>query len=380
MALPLPRFEAGGWKHWPDNEDYSLQFLRVLGSAQEGSSTISECFLAASRIIPGDDESWHRAWKAVADLNRERGDFALAAGNTHSARSNWLRASNYYRTSEVFLKLDDARRGAVLDRMRACSHLFVTHLTPRGEAVRIPCFEGGFIDAYFLRAPAADARAPVVICVGGPGHFKDEYLHTLLRQAHARGLSLLLVDLPGQGAAPRSRGLVRYEIETAVSCCVDYLAARGDVDDRRIAIFGNSLGAAFASRAASLDDRFAAAVCDAGIWDLHERVSTATWMSGDVGKDAIAEEIRRLQRHGGVTNIKCPTLMTFGEHDWFDIGHASDLCDVLREAGADVTLKVFTAAETAASHAQIDNPTIGNEFIFDWISARLAAVAAPADA
>ncbi len=40
-----PRFEAGGWMHWPDNEDYSLQFMRVLGSAQEGSSTISECFL-----------------------------------------------------------------------------------------------------------------------------------------------------------------------------------------------------------------------------------------------------------------------------------------------------------------------------------------------
>ena len=50
---------------WPDNEDYSLQFMRVLGSAQEGGSTVSECFLAASRIVPGDDESW---------------DFGLSAG------------------------------------------------------------------------------------------------------------------------------------------------------------------------------------------------------------------------------------------------------------------------------------------------------------
>ncbi len=362
--------------HWPDNEDYSLQFMRVLGSAQEGSSTISECFLTASRIATGDDESWYREWTAIADANKERGDRARAAGNIRSACSNWLRASNYYRTSEVFLKLDDRRRAAVLEKMRACSHLFVIHQSPEGERVRIPCFEGSFVEAYFLRVPGAEPRTPVVVCVGGQGHFKDGHLHTLLRQAHARGLSLLLVDLPGQGTSPKNKVSVRYEVETAISCCVDYLIARGDVDERRIAIFGDGLGAAFASRAANLDDRFAASVSDAGIWDMHERVSAMTWMSGNNAKDAIGAEIRRMQRHGGLTKIGCPTLVTFGERDWLDIGHATEMCNVLRDAGADVTLKVFSAAETAASHAQTDNPTIGNEFIFDWIAGRLDTVQA----
>ena len=125
--LSPPRFEPGGWMQWPDNEDYSLQFMRVLGSAQEGGSTVSECFLAASRIVPGDDESWYRAWTTVADSNRARGDVALGAGHLHSALSNWLRASNYYRTSEIFLKLDDSRRADALERMRACSSLVVSH-------------------------------------------------------------------------------------------------------------------------------------------------------------------------------------------------------------------------------------------------------------
>lgn len=375
-----PRFEPGGWTHWPDNEDYSLQFKRVLGAAQEGGSTISECFLTASRIAAGDDESWHLAWKAVADANKERGDLARADGNLHSACSNWLRASNYYRTSEVFLKLDDIRRAAALQQMRTCSNLAVIHQPAGGELVRIPCFESGFVEAFFLPAPGADLRTPAVVCVGGPGHFKDEHLHTLLRQAHARGLSLLLADLPGQGAAPRIKGLVRYEVETAIGCCVDYLVARGDVDERRIAIFGDGLGAAFASRAAGLDDRFAAAVCDGGIWDMHERIVEDQWMSGDDGKDAIGDEIRRLQRHGGIASIKCPILMTFGEHDWLDIRHARSLRDALMEEGADVTLKVFSATETAAAHAQSDNPTIGREYVFDWISARLAIAAASAAA
>ncbi|MDH8112624.1 hypothetical protein QIG11_27545, partial [Klebsiella pneumoniae] len=72
---------------------------------------------------------------------------------------------------------------------------------------------------------------------------------------------------------------------------------------------------AYASRAAGLDDRFAAAVCDAGIWDMHQRVTAAQWMSGHDGGDAIGDEIRRMQRHGGITSIKCPILMTFGEFD-----------------------------------------------------------------
>lgn len=380
LDLSPPRFEPRGWIQWPDNEDYSLQFMRVLGSAQEGGSTVSECFLAASRILPGDDESWYRAWTTVADANKARGDVAFEAGHIHSALSNWLRASNYYRTSEVFLKLDDSRRADALERMRTCSYLVVSHQPSGGELVRIPCFDNGFVEAYFLRAPGASAKTPVVICVGGAGHFKDEHLHTLMRQAHARGLSLLLVDLPGQGAAPRIRGLVRYEIETAISCCVDYLIARGDIDEARIAIFGDGLGAAYASRAASLDERFAAAVCDAGIWDMHQNATATQWMSGHDRRDVIADEIHRLRRHGGLTSIKCPVLMTFGEHDWLDTRHAAALCEALKAGGADVALKVFAAAETAAAHGQSDNPTLGNEFVFDWIASRLVVVQASENA
>jgi dienelactone hydrolase len=360
---------------WPDNEDYSLQFMRVLGAAQEGGSTVSECFLTASRIVPGDDESWYRAWTAVADSNKARGDAALEAGHLHSALGNWLRASNYYRAAEVFLKLDDGRRADALERMRASSYLVVSHQPSGGELVRIPCFDDGFVEAYFLPAPGA-TKSPVVICVGGPGHFKDEHLHTLMRQARARGLSLLLADLPGQGAAPRIKGLVRYEIETAISCCVDYLIARGDIDEQRIAIFGDGLGAAYASRAAGLDDRFAAAVCDAGIWDMHQSVTATQWMSGHDGHDAIADEIGRLRRHGGLISIKCPILMIFGEHDWLDVRHAIALSAALRDEGADVTLRIFAATETAAAHGQSDNPTLGNEFVFDWIASRLAIVPA----
>ena len=32
-----------GWVHWPEREDLSLEFMRLLAAAQDGGSTVSEC-------------------------------------------------------------------------------------------------------------------------------------------------------------------------------------------------------------------------------------------------------------------------------------------------------------------------------------------------
>jgi dienelactone hydrolase len=368
----VPRYDPRGWMHWPDNEDYSYRFMQVLGTAQEGGSTISECFLAATRITSGDDESWHREWKKLADTCKSRGDLAARQGNTNTAQSNWLRASNYYRTAELFLNIDDRRRGHILEHMQICSHLYLSHLVPKGEIIQIPGTDDSLMQGYFLRAPGAAAQTPVVICIGGPDHLKEEHLYKMPRHAHARKLSLLLVDLPGQGVGPRGDNLVGpNDIETSISCWVDYLASRGDVDVERIAVFGDSLGASFASRAAGLDHRLSAAVCDGGIWDLYERAFLLKRISGDDNRDSIKDQVSKLWRHSIANRIRCPILVTLGECDWLETNYAAEFYNYLKEAGVDISLKIFLAAETAASHAQIDNPTIGNEFIFDWIAARL---------
>ena len=68
-----PHFEPYGWHHWPEHPWLAYQFRRGLGETQEGGGTVSECFQAASRMIPGDKESWHREWMRVADRNEARG-------------------------------------------------------------------------------------------------------------------------------------------------------------------------------------------------------------------------------------------------------------------------------------------------------------------
>jgi dienelactone hydrolase len=368
-----PFFDPRGWMQWPANEHYSFQFMRLLGAAQEGGSTVSECLLAASGIDPGCEESWYRQWKKAGDTNKARGDIALARGFISTASSNWLRAANYYRTAQAFMSASDKRQGSALTQMLTCSQLYLRHMTPAGEVVEVEWSDGKMLQGYFLPAPRRGARkAPVVMCIGAPDQYKEEHLYRMPRYAHERGLSLLLVDLPGQGIR-RSEQRVsgRYDIETAVSTWLDYLTERSEVDAGKIAVFGDGLGAPLATRAAGFDDRFAAAVCDAGIWDLHERAFLALRLPGGAAGGNFADDIDQLCRGSIARTVKCPILVALGEHDWLDASHVRRCCEVFAARGQDIDLKIFSASETAASHAQLDNPTIGNEFIFDWIADRL---------
>jgi dienelactone hydrolase len=372
LIKAAPARESRGWMQWPQSEDFSLQFMRVLGAAHDGGSTVSECFLAARGIDPRDEESWFREWKRIADINSKRAEIALRSGHAQTALSNWLRATNYYRTALVFLGSHDPRYAAGINDMQTCSQLYLRHAVGAGETVEIP-WSDGVLQGYFLPAAQQAGLAPVVVCIGGPDHFKEEYLHSLPRFAHRRGMSLLLVDLPGQDhRSPRDRILGRYDIETSISGWVDYLLTRDDIDPDRIAICGDGLGASFATRAASMDDRFAAAVCDAGIWDLNERAFALNRLSGNVGCDAPGG-IAGFFSSSIARTVRCPILVTVGEYGWLEPAHVRDCCEELRRNGVDIDLKIFSESETSAVPAQLDSSTIGNEFIFDWMSDRLAA-------
>ena len=64
-------FNARGWNYWPDNEDLSNELMRLLGAAQEGGSTISECLLTAGRIDPKDEDRWYREWIKTAGASKD---------------------------------------------------------------------------------------------------------------------------------------------------------------------------------------------------------------------------------------------------------------------------------------------------------------------
>ncbi|MGY2905612.1 alpha/beta hydrolase family protein [Bradyrhizobium sp. URHC0002] len=366
------RFGPGGWVQWPDNEEFSIEFMRLLGAAQEGGSMISECFLAASRIDPKDGgASWYREWMRMADLSNERANAAFTSGHMLTAQSNWLRAINYYQASAFGCDVPDKDREHALRNMRGCARRYIAHLTPAGEVVEIPWLEGHALEGYFLPAPAASHRTPVVVCMGDPGHRKEEYLFKVARYARARGMSLLAVDLFGSGAGAKFDEVIgRPDLELSVGCVMDYLTTRDDIDERRIAVLGDGAGSSFVARGVALDNRFAAVVCDGGIWDMHERAFLMNRLSPDgIGSGGFERSWLGRRFH-------CPVLITVGGEAWLESDVVTDLFERLKSHHPDISLKIFESSETAAAQGHCDNPTLANEFIFDWVADRLESISA----
>ena len=352
---------------WPEREDLSIEFTRLLGAAQEGGSTVAECCVAASRIDTADDHSWYREWKRVADVNYERGNAALDNGHLLTAKSNWLRAIGYYQSAAFPLDHHDEDYQAAIASMQRCAHDYLQHRSPCGEVVLIP-WPGGYpLEAYFLPAPATAGPAPAIISIGEPGQRKEEYLYKVARYACERGMSLLAVDLHGAGPDARFEEFSGgRHLETTIGHVMDYLVEREDVDRDRIAILADGWGSSLVACGIARDGRFAAAVCDGGLWDLHERaflIERAAQLKPDlIGRFALNRVAR---------NIKCPVLISAGERGWLKAERVLELYGHLKAEGRDVTLKIFGNSETAAMQGHADNPTVANEYIFDWVASRL---------
>jgi dienelactone hydrolase len=375
------RYEPYGWHHWPEHPWLSYQFRRSLGETQPGGGAVSECFQAASRMVPGDKESWYEEWLRVADRNRIRGDRAEAEGHVFTARACWLRATDYYRSAEFWLASDDPRR---LEAFTRCEEVFQKagrYFSPPIEKVQVPYEDGSHLDAYFVRSPSADAKSPVLIGFGGLDSFKEELLFMIGRGALERGISCLLVDGPGQGGTLRRQKIhTRFDYEVPVGRCIDYLETRDDVDTSRIAVSGSSLGGYYAARAGSYEHRLAAVISHGAIWDVNELwggrgeehglASHIKWVFGADTMDGALEKGRKFRLEGALENMRCPYLILHGGHDVLGVKQATRVYEYAQAHGVDVQMILVSEEETGAEHCQHDNPTLGMEYLGDWLAER----------
>ena len=374
-----PHYEPYGWHHWPEHPWMSYQFRRALGETQEGGGSISECFQAASRMTPGDNESWHAEWTRVGDSNRARGDEAASAGRIQTARNCWLRAADYYRSAEFWLASDDPRRLETFEKVEACSKAFLAHLTPPGEVVQVPYGNGAHLDAYFVPAPFRVERQPAVICFGGLDAYKDEMWFMAGRGFLQRGISVLMIDGPGQGGTLRRGGITsRHDYEAPVGRCIDYLEGRGDVDASRVAVCGGGIGGHFAARAACYEHRLAAALSHTAGWSLydtwrdadedHRLADSIKWVFGAASMKEAVEKLVPYTLEGHIGRMKCPYLIVHGGYDVLGVAQARKVYDAAKDAGINVTRRLVDEEETGADHCQHDNPTIGQEMLADWLA------------
>lgn len=375
----LPHYEPYGWHHWPEHPWLAYQFRRGLGETQEGGGTVSECFQAACRMIPGDLESWHREWLALGDRNFKRGGEEEKKGHVRTAMNCWLRAADYYRQAEFFLMPDDPRRLATFTKMEDSSHSFLKYLNPPGEILEIPYLDGKTLYAYFVRAPFAIEKQPCLISMGGLDSIKDEMWFMQAHGALQRGISVLMIDGPGQGGTLRRHKVpTRPDYEVPIGKCVDYLFTRNDVDPSRIAVCGSSLGGYYAARAGSMEHRLAACISHGAIWSIYELWKNADeshglahhikWVFGVKTMKEAAERAQAFTLEGVLEHMRCPYLILHGGYDVLGMSQATKTYEYAKAKGVNVTLRFVTPEETGAEHCQHDNPTIGQELMADWLA------------
>jgi len=137
-----------------------------------------------------------------------------------------------------------------------------------------------------------------------------------------RGIATLTFDGPGQGEAEYDAAICP-EYEGPVSAVIDYLETRSDINPKKIAVWGVSLGGYYAPRAASFDDRLQACISLTGPFNwnnIFDRIPSLTKEAFiHRSKCSSEEEARdfasRMDLSGCAQNIKCPLYIVGGALD-----------------------------------------------------------------
>jgi dienelactone hydrolase len=389
-----------------DNPEFDGQFLRALSYAPVGTQ-IGEAWAIAAQIKPADTTGWYNAWSGYADQLYELATTCRAAGHRVSARDAFLRASNYYRTSYIFMfavPVDPRVVGAYnkqTDAFRKAAALF----EPPIEILKIP-YENTTLPGYFIKPDASNSPRKTLLCTGGYDGTCEEIFFSTAGGALERGYNVMTFDGPGQGGALVTQKLpMRPDWEKVVTPVVDYLITRPDVDSARIALYGGSFGGYLAPRAAAFEHRLAACIADAALFDpaaLNNKMFPPDILTALARNDVAVLEpfFNRLQEdttqrfilgrgmwvHGATTpweylkmfqaysladvarNIQCPTFVDEAENDRRR-GGGRDLYDALQCPKKYV---LFAVDEGAGEHCEADAREVFFQKMFDWLDPILA--------
>lgn len=401
--------------------DLNFETLFALGSAGYGCSEVGEVISTVNEINArgATYQTYYDSFRARAWRTARLADSELAAGHKASARSAYLRAATYYDMCLFFVlgTSDHAREAAVYAAMQRNWNSATKLFDPPFEFVRIP-YGATWLPGYFLRPSDARVARPTVILNNGSDAQNVDLFAFGGAAALERGYNALIFEGPGQGSMLFEREIpYRPDWQHVVIPIVDWLAARDDVDQRRIAITGWSMCGESVIQAAAFEHRLAGVVADPGVLDvwLAWPASIRALFAGGAPKSVVnhvwnSEIVPHLNATDRFTLTKRSEL--FGRQyllagragrmftDLYDLGHAimkvncastaprvaspalvnsyeddaffpSDaqaraVYDLL-PAGVPKEFHIFTVAEGAEYHDAPMAPQTRNQVVFDWL-------------
>ncbi|MGY8678535.1 hypothetical protein Q2941_12090 [Bradyrhizobium sp. UFLA05-153] len=303
---------------------------------------------------------WVIRWINIGDAHRVLGDTNREKGYLDEAAQDWLCALTAFEVARRLACEDASGSEGVPAKINAVIQKFGA-LEQKIERVQIECCDQGEIVAHYLPADGRSSSAPAIICISTEEEPATTLLGRLLPVVMDRGMSVLVVA--HEDVSNTRRG----QSDMYLSCCVDYLAARSDIDAARIGIYGDGLSAAMASDFAASDSRVAAAVCDGGLWNLARMLASVDWVTGTT--DVPDEEVISARRLRLLRRLRCPVLVVAGGRG---IVSASEAMKLLRNgAAAPIDLQLAIPRTITTDGGEVENFVTSDDRIFGWLEHKL---------
>ena len=376
------------FEYFPGNHMWSQGMMFGIEMQTWGAAALGEIDQIGQRLKAhvGDNEKWWEEWTAMAQRIEGFGDAAERDGCALTAGSYYLRAAIYYFCGERFIAPSERK----WETYRSCLRCFrkgIAQRYPNIERVEVS-YEETTLPAWFLKSDVP-ARAPAVVMFDGLDNAKEMSVLFGGVEIARRGIHVLAIDGPGQGEALRLQGIAsRYDYEVPARAALEYLCGRPDVNPKRVAVMGFSMGGYYAPRAAAMEPRFAACVAWGGHFDYHEawvrrreimesggtKISAPSfqlpWVLGMPDMEACMKKLEGYRLAGVAERIQCPFYCIHGENDNIvPLEFALRLHDAV--SAKDKTLRVLTAHDGGSDHCQEDNRQVGVNLVADWLAQRL---------
>ncbi|KYG23882.1 hypothetical protein SE92_29590 [Bradyrhizobium sp. AT1] len=342
--------------HWPhgscDGAGANLARLRHRASEFFDSLSVADLVRERSRHL------WVSDWLRVADDYRISAESAHRDESAPIALDAWLCSLTALEVARSLSSPGDLADADLSDRLDIGLKGLESEVGPAIQHVKIDGLDQGPLTGLF-RPAFRQERSPAVICIADEGVTLGAMMSRLSPAICHRNMSLLLVHA-GNASIRRP-----FKAEHMLACWLDYLAARPDVDTRRIAVYGEGAGASHASRLAMSDRRIAAAVCDGGI---AAPIMRRAWLRARRGVAQAATPPDWLQPS---RRIPCPLLVVVGSRSMVWEEDALALQAGYRQAGADCS----TVVPTCIPHplGEVENFIAVDNFILEWLDNKLGA-------
>lgn len=295
--------------------------LKIVNRFMRSGADRGECERVLARISSYSD--WAEQWFTNGAKWEQRARESEVRGHFRTARDFYIQAFFGYRIGEFAIYEDTGPKRRGYSKVIECFRKITQWSSPPIEHIEVPC-DGQKLPGYISLPKGQRGAVPLLVWIYGADGVKEDHWFTYVKEAYERGIACVVVDRPGGGESLRLRGVVdRPDSEVLVASILDFLASRSEIDMKRVAVAGSSMGGYYAPRAAAFEKRIQACVCSCalynaleGLFDPYPPIRPNLMYNAGAKTEEQAREIyRNFSLQGVAELIRCPCLILHGALD-----------------------------------------------------------------